>query len=79
MNIIKTALGVEYRQQEFIDAWGRSRICFKRLSNLPQPHKEACAVCGKMLEALRSTKRFCGPACKMRHHRQNKSSSAELF
>lgn len=79
MNVITTALGIQYRQQEFMDSWGRKRICYKRLSNLPKPHNESCAVCGQPLIAVRSTKKFCSSACKLRYHRQRKNSSGDLF
>ena len=68
----ETAKGVEYIRREFVDAWGRRRICDKRVSDLPQPHHTACECCGVPIAAERSTKRFCSDACKMREYRQRK-------
>ena len=70
MNVITTAHGVQYRRQEFTDAWGRKRVCDRRLDTLPRPHAEVCAVCGQPISAERSTRRFCSDACKMREYRQ---------
>ena len=74
MNIITTAKGVEYRQQEFTDSWGRNRVCYKRLDTLPKEHAETCAECGAAISTLRSTKRFCSDACKMREYRRRKAA-----
>lgn len=70
--IIVTAAGIAYRRQEFVDSWGRKRTCDKRMDDLPKPHAETCAVCGAALAAERSTRRFCGDACKMKEYRQRK-------
>ena len=72
---IVTAAGVAYRRQEFVDSWGRKRVCDKRLDDLPKPHAETCAVCGAAIAAERSTKRFCSDACKMKEYRQRKRPS----
>lgn len=74
MKIVTTAKGVQYREQEFIDAWNRKRICHKRLDTLPKEHATHCAVCGSPIEAIRSTLRFCSDACKMKDYRQRKAS-----
>ena len=70
MNVITTAHGVQYRRQEFTDAWGRKRVCDRRLDTLPRPRSETCAVCGQPISAERSTRRFCSAACRVRAHRQ---------
>jgi len=70
--VITTAHGVRYRQQTFVDAWGRHRVCEKLLRDLPQPHPAVCAVCGAPITAARATKRFCRPACKMKDYRQRR-------
>ena len=76
MNIITTAHGIQYRQAEFIDTWGRKRVYHKRLSDLPKPHAENCVVCGSPISAERSTKRFCGDACKMRDYRRRRRAGS---
>ena len=70
MNVITTASGVPYRRQEFTDAWGRVRVCDRRLDTLPKPHAEVCAVCGQPISAERSTRRFCSTACRVKEYRQ---------
>lgn len=67
-NII-TVKGVQYRRQEFVDAWGRRRVCDKRVSDLPKPHASTCAVCGQAIQAQRSTMRFCSPGCRVKANR----------
>lgn len=62
--------GVEYRRMEFVDAWGRRRVCDKRVADLPKPRAEACAACGQPIQARRSTMQFCSAKCRMRAHRQ---------
>ena len=69
MNIIKSLAGIEYRRQEFTDAWGRKRVCDKRLSDMPKPHNTACACCGKQMDSARSTKRFCSAGCRVKASR----------
>lgn len=73
MTIISTK-GIQYRRMEFVDAWGRKRTCDKRLSDLPKPHAETCAVCSQPIAAKRSTMKFCSPACRMKAHRQSRAS-----
>ena len=70
MLIITSAAGVPYRRQTFTDAWGRQRVCDKRLADLPRPHMEACAACGQPLTTQRSTRRFCSGRCRVRAWRQ---------
>lgn len=65
MEIIKTALGVEYRRQTFTDSWGRVRVCDKRLDTLPKPHAERCAACGATISPERSTRRYCSDRCRV--------------
>ena len=69
MNIIQTASGIEYVEREFVDSWGRRRVCHKRLDELPKPHAETCVVCGASIDSERSTKRYCGDACRMKAYR----------
>ena len=73
MQIITSAKGIQYRQAEFIDAWGRKRLCHKLLSEMPKPHAETCTVCGQTISSERSTKRFCSDACKMRDYRKRQA------
>jgi len=70
--VITTAKGVQYRQQEFMDAWGRKRVCTKLLDDLPKAHNEVCACCGQAIDAERSTKRFCSAGCRVKFNRQLK-------
>ncbi len=72
--IIKTATGTEYLQREFIDAWGRHRVCTKRVADLPKPHATACACCGQAIRPQRSTMRFCSAGCRVKWNRANRST-----
>ena len=76
MNIIE-AKGIQYRRMEVVDAWGRRRVCDKRLSDLPQPHAETCAVCGQPIQAQRSTMKFCSTKCRMTAYRQRQRGNVE--
>ena len=75
MTIITTAKGVKYRQAEFTDAWGRKRVCEKRLDTLPQPHNEVCQCCGQPMDSERSTKKFCSAGCRVKFNRQQKRAA----
>lgn len=70
----KTPQGIEYLRREFVDTWGRRRICDKRVADLPQPHHTACECCGAAIDAQRSTMRFCSTKCRMKVHRQRKAA-----
>lgn len=37
-------------------------------------HLRECAECGEPFSIQRSTARFCGGACRVRHHRRNSAS-----
>ena len=67
--------GVEYRRMEFVDAWGRRRVCDKRVSALPQPHAETCSACGQPIQAQRSTMQFCSAKCRVKAYRQRQRSA----
>jgi predicted nucleic acid-binding Zn ribbon protein len=72
MQIITTALGVQYRRQEFVDSWGRTRVCDKRVDTLPKEHNVACECCGQPIDSERSTKKFCSAGCRVAWNRQQK-------
>jgi hypothetical protein len=69
---IKAANGIEYVRREFVDAWGRQRVCDKRVTDLPKPHATACGYCGEPIKATRSTRRFCSLRCRVAAHRAAK-------
>jgi predicted nucleic acid-binding Zn ribbon protein len=75
MQIITTAKGVQYRRQEFVDSWGRVRVCDKRVDTLPKEHNEVCACCGQPIASERSTKKFCSPGCRVKWNRQQKRAA----
>ena len=72
MTIITTATGEQYRRMEFVDAWGRRRVCDKRVSDLPKPHRDTCECCGSPVNPERSTMRFCSAKCRVKWNRQRK-------
>ena len=72
ITIISTAKGVQYRQQQFVDSWGRKRVCEKRLDTLPKEHNDVCACCGQPMDSERSTKKFCSAGCRVKFNRQLK-------
>lgn len=74
MKTIKAASGVEYVEREFVDAWGRRRVCHKRVDSLPKPHAESCAACGAPIDPERSTMAYCGAACRMKAYRARRKA-----
>lgn len=72
LTIITGPHGIQYRQQAFVDSWGRKRVCEKRLDTLPKAHNEVCQCCGQPITGVRSTKKFCSPGCRVKWNRQLK-------